>query len=78
MITITTVWLCLITDVVYGTIITVNNNGNDNVGMEHVIVILSHLLLHNMLDNTLINIKSELVTPHDIVGIRSGNLPSLV
>ena len=81
MITITAVWLCLITDVVYGTIITVNNNGNDSVvccsGNETCPCSSLSSALHNMSDNTLINITSESVTLHDIVGMGSGNLNNI-
>ena len=81
MITITAVWLCLITDVVYGTIITVNNNGNDSVdccsGKETCSCSSLSSALLNMSNNTLINITSESVTLHDIVGMGSGNLSNI-
>ena len=82
MITITAVWLCLITHVVYGTIITVNNNGNDSVGCcsgkETCSCSSLSSALHNItLNYTLINITSESVTLHDIVGMGSGNLSNI-
>ena len=81
MITITAVWLYLITVVVYGTIIIVNNNGNDSVGCcsgnETCPCSSLSSALHYMSDNTLINITSESVTLHDIVGMGSGNLSNI-
>ena len=77
MITIVTVWLCLITHVACDVLITVNNNGSDNdkccVNGTCPCSSLSSAL-HNVSDNTVINITSESVTLHDIVGMGSGNL----
>ena len=77
MITIVTVWLCLITHVACDVLITVNNNGSDNdkccVNGTCPCSSLSSAL-HNVSDNTEINITSESVTLHDIVGMGSGNL----
>ena len=77
MITIVTVWLCLITHVACDVVITVNNNGNDNdnccVNGTCPCSSLSSAL-HNVSDNTVINITSESVTLHDIVGMGLGNL----
>ena len=77
MITIVTVWLCLITHVACDVLITVNNNGSDNdkccVNGTCSCSSLSSAL-HNVSDNTVINITSESITVHDIVGMGSGNL----
>ena len=80
MITIVTVWLCLITHVACDVLITVNNNGSDNdkccvYGTCPCSSLLS--ALHNVSDNTVINITSESVTLHDIVGMGSGNLNNI-
>ena len=77
MITIVTVWLCLITHIACDVVITINNNGSDNDkccvnGTCPCSSLLS--ALHNVSDNTVINITSESVTLHDIVGMGSGNL----
>ena len=81
MITIVTVWLCLITHVACDVVITVNNNGSDNgtccVNGTCPCSSLSSAL-HNMSDNTVINITSESVTLHDIVGMGSGNLNNII
>ena len=80
MITIVTVWLCLITHVACDVVITVNNNGSDNdtccVNGTCPCSSLSSAL-HNVSDNTVINITSESVTLHDIVGMGSGNLNNI-
>ena len=82
MIILAAVWLYLITHIyiVYGTLITVNNNGSDNdnccVNGTCPCSSLSSAL-HNVSDNTVINITSESVTLHDIVGMRSGNLNNI-
>ena len=77
MITIFTVWLCLITHVACDVLITVNNNGSDNdkccvYGTCPCSSLSS--ALHDVSDNTVINITSESVTVHNIVGMGSGNL----
>ena len=83
MITITTVWLCLIAHVVYGTTtITVNNNGSD----EHKIECcrsnkclcssLSYALKH-MQNHAVINITSKIVTLHGTVVMGRGNLTDI-
>ena len=83
MITITAVWLCLITRVVYSTttIITVNNNGSDNCNSccKECNCSCNSLssALHNMQSTTVINITSEVVTLNDIVGMGSGNLSDI-
>ena len=77
MITIVTVWLCLITHVACDVLITVNNNGsgNDKCCMYGTCPCSSlSSALHNVSDNTVIYITSESVTLHDIVGMGSGNL----
>ena len=75
----TAVWLCLITHVAYGTIITVNNNGDNSssccVYGRWPCSSLSSAL-NNVSDNTVINITSESVTLHD-VGMGSGNLSNI-
>ena len=80
MITIVTVWLCLITHIACDIVITVNNNGSDNdkccVNGICPCSCLSSAL-HNVSDNTVINITSESVTLHDIVGMGSGNLNNI-
>ena len=77
MITIVTVWLSLVTHVACDVVITVNNNGSDNgtccVNGTCPCSSLSSAL-HNVSNNTVINITSESVTLHDIVGMGSGNL----
>ena len=74
-------WLCLVTLVACDVTITVNNNGNDSViccsGKETCPCSSLSSALHNMSDNTLINITSESVTLHDIVGMGSGNLSNI-
>ena len=81
MITIVTVWLCLITHVACDVVITVNNNGSDNdnccVNGTCPCSSLSSAL-HDVSDNTVINITSESVTLRDIVGMGSGNLNSII
>ena len=80
MITVVTVWLCLITHIACDVLITVNNNGSDNdkccVNGTCPCSSLSSAL-HNVSDNTVINITSESVTLHDIVGMGSGNLSNI-
>ena len=80
MITAVTVWLCLITCAKCDVIITINSNGSDNdtccIEGNCPCSSLSSAL-HYMSDNTLINITSESVTLHDIVGIGSGNLSNI-
>ena len=79
MITIVTVWLCLITHVACDVLITVNNNGSDNdkccVNGTCPCSSLSSAL--HVSNNTVINITSESVTLHDIVGMGSGNLSNI-
>ena len=68
------------THAVYGTIITVNNNGdNSSSCCVYGTCPCSSLssALHNVSDNTVINITSESVTLHDIVGMGSGNLSNI-
>ena len=81
MITITAVWFCLITHVVYGTTnITVNNNGNDSVNCcKEGNCACSSLpyALKYIQDNTVINITSKIVTLNGIVGMGSGNLSNI-
>ena len=80
MITIVTVWLCLITHVACDVVITINNNGSNNesccVNGTCPCSFLSYGL-HNVSNNTVINITSESVTLHDIVGMGSGNLSKI-
>ena len=80
MITIVIVWLCLITHVACDVLITVNNNGSDNdkccVNGTCPCSSLSSAL-HNVSDNTVINITSESVTLHDIVEMGSGDLSNI-
>ena len=80
MITIVTVWLCLITHVACDVVITVNNNGSDNdkccVNGTCPCSSLSSAL-HDVSDSTVINITSESVTLHDIVGMGSGDLNNI-
>ena len=80
MITIVTVWLCLITHVACDVVITVNNNGSDNDkccvnGTCPCSSLLS--ALHKVSNNTVINITSESVNLRDIVGMGSGNLNNI-
>ena len=81
MITMITVWLFLITHVACDVLITVNNNGSGNgtccVNGTCPCSSLSSAL-HNVSDNTVINITSESVTLHDIVGMGSGNLRHII
>ena len=82
MITITAVWLCLITHVVYGTmtmVIIVNNNYSDSNKNCEGNSSCSSLpcALKNMQDNTVINITSKVVTLNGIVGMGSGNLSNI-
>ena len=83
MITITAaaVWLCLITHVACDVVITVNNNGSDNdtccVNGTCPCSSLSSAL-HDVSDNTVINITSASVTLQDIVGMGSGNLNNII
>ena len=79
MIIITAVWLCLVTHVVYGKIITVNNSNNSSSCCVNGTCPCSSLssALCNVSDNTVINITSESVTLHDIVGMGSGNLSNI-
>ena len=80
MTTFTAVWLCLITHVVYGKVITVNNNGDNSTNCcVNGTCPCSSLssALHDVSDNTVINITSESVTLHDIVGMGSGNLNNI-
>ena len=82
MITIVIVWLCLITHVTCDVVITVNNNGSDNDtccvnGICPCSASSLSSALHNVSDNTVINITSESVTLHDIVGMGSGNLNNI-
>ena len=77
---IVTVWMCLITHVACDVVITVNNSGSDNdICCVNGTCPCSSLssALHNVSDNTVINITSESVTLHDIVGMGSGNLNNI-
>ena len=80
MIAIVTVWLCLITHVACDVVITVNNNGSDSgtccVNGTCPCSSLSSAL-HDVSNNTVINITSESVTLHDIVGMGSGSLNNI-
>ena len=79
MIIITAVWLCLITHAACD-VITVNNNGlNSTSCCVNGTCSCSSLssALHDVSDNTVINITSESVTLHDIVGMGSGNLNNI-
>ena len=80
MITIVTVWLCLITHVACDVVINVSNNGSDHdkccVNRTCPCSSLSSAL-RDVSDNTVINITSESVTLHDIVGMGSGNLNNI-
>ena len=81
MIITTTVWLCLITHVIYGamsTVITVDNTcpGRRCKGNPSCTSSLS-CTLTNLKNNTVINITSEVVTLSDIVGMGSGNLNNI-
>ena len=81
MIIIVTVWLCLITHVACDVVITINNNGSDSdTCCVNGTCPCSSLLsaLHNVSDNTVINITSKSVTLHDIVGMGSGNLNNIM
>ena len=77
---VTIVWLCLITHVASDVLITINNNGSNNdtccVNGTCPCSSLSSALC-NVSDNTVINITSESVTLHDIVGMGSGNLSNI-
>ena len=80
MIMIVAVWMCLITHVVCDVVITVNNNGNNTTNCcVYGTCPCSSLspALCDVSDNTVINITSELVTLHDIVGMGSGNLNNI-
>ena len=80
MTTFTAVWLCLITHVVYGTVIIVNNNGDNSTNCCVIGTCPCSSLssaLHDVSDNTVINITSESVTLHDIVGMGTGNLNNI-
>ena len=75
MIPITTVWLCLITHVAYGTTIIINNNGSDSVEccVEGNCSCSSlSFALKYLRNNALITINSELVTLYDIVEMGAG------
>ena len=76
MITIVTVWLCLITHVACDVLITVNNNGRDNnkccVNGRCPCSSLSSAL-YDAQDNTTIIITSNLVTLYEIVEMGSGH-----
>ena len=80
MITIVTVWLCLITHVACDVVITVNNNGDNSTKCckkgKCPCTSLSSAL-HDVSDNTVINITSESITLHDIVRMGSGNLNNI-
>ena len=80
MITITAVWLCLITHVACDVVITVNNNGDNTTNCcVYGTCPCSSLssALHDVSDNTVINITSESVTLHYNVGMGSGNLNNI-
>ena len=81
MITVVTVWLCLISHVACDVVITVNNNGDNSTNCcVYGTCPCSSLTsaLHDVSDNTVINITSESVTLHDIVGMGSGNLSNII
>ena len=80
MIAIVTVWLCLIIHAACDVVINVSNNGSDHdkccVNRTCPCSSLSSAL-RDVSDNTVINITSESVTLHDIVGMGSGNLNNI-
>ena len=80
MITIVTVWLYLISLVACDVVITVNNSGSDNdqccVNGSCPCGNLSSAL-HDVSNNTVINITSELVNLSNNVGMGSGNLNNI-
>ena len=81
MITIVTVGLWSITHVACDVVITINNNGDNSANCcVYGTCPCSSLssALHNVSDNTVINITSESVTLHDIVGMGSGNLNNII
>ena len=79
MISTTAVWLCLIAHVACSTIVTVNNNGNDNNECCKGNCLCSSFssALKHMQNNTVITITSKVVTLNDIVEMRSGNLNNI-
>ena len=79
MITITMVWLCLITHVAYGAVITVNTSGSNTNECCRGNCLCSSLssALKHMQDHTVINITSKVVTLNNIVGMGSGNLSNI-
>ena len=79
MITIVTLWLCLITHVACDVVITVNNNGrnNDKCCLKGRCPCSSlSSALHDAQDSTTINITSNLVTLYKVVEMR-GNLNNI-
>jgi len=77
---ITAVWVWLIIHVVYGTTITINNDGKDSVDccMKETCLCSSlSSALHYMQNNTVINITSKLVMLHDILEMGSGHLSNI-
>ena len=81
MITLVTVWLCLITHIACDVVITVNNNGDNSTNCcVNGTCPCSSLssALYDVSDNTVINITSESITLHDIVGMGSGNLNNII
>ena len=79
MITIAVVWLCLITRVAYGAVITVNTSGSNASECCRGNCLCSSLssALHYMQNDTVINITSEVVSLKDIVGMGSGNVSNI-
>ena len=79
MITIAVVWLCLITLVAYGAVITVNTSGSNASECCRGNCLCSSLssALLNMQNDTVINITSEVVSLNNIVGMGSGNLRNI-
>ena len=78
MITTITVWLCLITHVVYGTmstVITVNNNTCNCTGNSSCISL--SCALKNMKNNTMIDITLKVVSLCSVVEMGSGNLNNI-
>ena len=81
MITIVTLWLCLITHVACDVVITINNNGRDNdkccLNGRCPCSSLSSAL-RDAQDRTTINITSNLVTLYKVVEMGSGNLSNIM
>ena len=77
MITITAVWLCLITRAVYGTTNIINCSDSDNNCEGNSSCTSLPCALKNLQNNTVINITSKVVTLNRIVGMGSGNLNNI-